>query len=226
MTDSEQPSAELAPPADPAQPAPAAIPQPCARCGGFAPLLPRWGAAWCDACLRRRDPIELAPPTAWNLFRDTFALCLRIALPGLLLMFVFGSPGVWIELHTERTTPARMYDAFVGLFGYAAVQRLAFTRMVRPELSSASDGLRTAFVRYWSVWGAQWLSSVVSLLYALLLIVPGVLRALSYMMSAALALNEGAQARNALEASEARMRGHRGATFGALVLLGLAVFAP
>lgn len=194
-------------------------PQACTRCGTFGELFDSFGRRLCAECLRRRDRIETANATTWNLVVDVLRLGQRIALPGSLLMLVFGVPSLYLEeVHTWLGT---IYDSFILVIATGTIQRLSFVRVVHGPRASFGGALGVMLARYWSVWGASLFANFSVLAYTLLLVVPGILRALSYAMCGPVALNEGIHARDSLDVSTERMAGHRTPTFLCFLVFAL-----
>jgi hypothetical protein len=186
----------------------------CPRCGDYAALQQSWSRAWCHACLARRDPIELEPPSVTSLLSGALRLSWQIGWGAPLLMFALAVPPLWAKSWLlpgtlVATAGELVYHSFVALFGIAAVVRLGFLRVVDPARASFGAACAHVLRRYPRVVLANSIALVRMLLYGLLLVVPGIVRALDYALVVPIAVNEELSVTHALDRSIARMRGRR-----------------
>jgi hypothetical protein len=201
--------------AEPERPAPAhdAPGAPCDRCGTFAPLSVRWGKRWCASCLARRSRIETAPISLANLITDTFLLFQQVAGPALAITLGL----LAIELAIRRLLPhgaagqvfAFAYGETVMVAGMMSYQRLAFARVVKGSDSTLRGAVGHVVRVFPRALAAFLLAHLISGLLMPLLVVPGVLRALSYLLVGPLALVSPLSPTRCLDWSRRLMDGHR-----------------
>jgi hypothetical protein len=181
---------------------------------------------------RSRKKAEHAVPattlSAGQLVMTTFATTARTA-PSLLALVVL-TQGPWALLEAagvfDGASDADHYR-WGGLYGLVAgvLHSGAVIWLVHGALQgegrSAVDSLLRAASRYFSLLGASLQSAIFTLLYLLLLVVPGVLKALSYAVVLPVVMLEDKNASASLARSTQLMDGHRGA-----VLLAMCVALP
>ena len=194
---------------------------PCERCGDFAELVDYDGHRLCADCMSRLSEIERTPPTAGNLLSDTARVLGRVGLPAALIVMCFDLPVVLLEVFVPDLPAlvSTLWGATVSIIGSGAVLGLAH-RAIRGEAADVGAALSRAGERASGLIGANFLSSIVVLLYSLLLIVPGIVRGLSLALVLPIALHEGTDGNTALRASTDRMMGHRAVAFVAYLLWG------
>lgn len=184
---------------------------------------------------RSRKKAEHAVPattlSAGHLLATTFATTARTT-PSLLLL-VLATQGPWALLEAagvfEGVSEAD-YIRWGGLYGLVAgvLHSGAIVWLVHGVLQGERrrvvDCLRRAWRRYFSLLGASLQAAILTLLYLLLLVVPGVLRALSYAVVLPVVMLEDKNASASLARSTQLMDGHRGAVFLTMcVVLPLAI---
>jgi hypothetical protein len=194
------------------------VPEICWRCGDYAALREHWGRRWCSSCMDRRDAIELDPPTSANLIKHSVALSLRMLWPALGLSILFSIPG--LLLHYNKPI------SFLGTLtlavpARAALQRLAFLRIVGTKPPAPWSVLRHVVKRYPTVVGTYSLVGLEVLAFSLMLVIPGIVRGFSYAVAIPVAINERVEPKLALEISSRLMTGHRLAALGAYALLDI-----
>ena len=207
---------------------------PCDRCGRFL----------CDACLASRTPprcsacqaiardpfgfltqpfaIGTALSIGWKLFSralpSLLPFALLVGIPSGLLTHAIESSGA--EVRTSLQV-GRFFDATVGLLFVGA----ALSVMVGIA-EGAPRNFGAAFKEGFSAWprmfGARFRSGLWILLFTLLLIVPGIMKAVSLAYVTEAAFREPNQ--DALENSKNLTDGRRWEVFGLLVLTGVIVF--
>lgn len=203
---------------------------PCARCGNFAPLSSKYGPALCATCIERSvDPVQKRAFDFAGLLSGTASLTRRIGPLGALLVVLAGAPITVLTHFVELPLAAtNLYDVFVLMPVQMMIVYMAFQLVVlRAERPSLSEAARRVASRYGALLAAAFVSGIVIVLFLLLLVVPGIVKALSLALVMPIALLEGADASSAMSKSTARMRGHRLALLAgylvALVPLLLAV---
>ena len=187
---------------------------PCPRCGDYALLHPSWSRTWCDACLARRDDIEIERPSVTSLLGGALRLSLQIGWLAPLLMFALTLPPLfarpWLLPGTLAAAGGELvYHGVIQILAIATVVRLGWLRVIDPASASFRNAFAHALRRYPRVVLANVIALVRMLLYMLLLIVPGIIRALDYALVVPIAVNEDVRAGNALASSITRMRGQR-----------------
>lgn len=194
---------------------------PCERCGDFAELVDYDGHRLCADCMGRLSEIERTPPTVGNLLCDTARILGRVGPTAALIVICFDLPMVLLEVFVPDlpSIASTLWGATVSVVGSGAVLWLAH-RAIRGEGADPRVALSRAGERASGLIGANFLSAIVTLLYSLLLFVPGIVRALSLALVLPIALHEGADANTALRASTDRMKGHRAVALVAYLLWG------
>lgn len=163
--------------------------------------------------------------SAGKVVSATFGLTLHHALP--LVGLVLATQGPWALLQAAGALDGiPEADAFrwEGLYGMVAgvLESGAIVWVVAGamggERRGVGDALRRAGRRYFSLLGASLQSAIWTLLYALLLVVPGVLKALSYAVVLPVVMLEDKGASASLARSTQLMDGHRSAAFVAMCI--------
>jgi len=177
---------------------------------------------------KAEHPVPTATVSAAGVIATTFAVTLRSLGP--LLALVALTQGPWALLEAagifEGTPDADVYR-WGGLYGLVAgvLHSGAIVWLVHGALQgerrSVVECLRRAARRYFSLLGASLQAAIWTLVYLLLLIVPGILKALSYAVVLPVVMLEDKNASASLARSTQLMDGHRGA-----VLLAMCVAAP
>lgn len=174
-----------------------------------------------------RDADPLACPdapamTAGSLLAGSLALLRTIAPRAVPLVLAFQSPLMVGEMLSERP----LDQSLSILWGLAllvcdgAVLGIA-AQAQRGAPMAIGRALRAALVGYGAMFVTALVAEILTLLFALLLLVPGVMRLLSYSVAIPIALHEGRIGRDACDHSEARMHGHRLAALGPTLLAWL-----
>ena len=165
-------------------------------------------------------PVEPGPFTAGRVLAATASLTTRTAGPLLALVAITQGPWAVLELSGVVSTGSDSdYYRWSGLYGlvFGVLQSGAIIWLVhgavQGEHRSVTDCLRRAARSYLSLLGAALQSSIWTLLYLLLLVVPGILKALSYAVVLPVVLLEDRRASAALARSTQLMDGHRGVAF-------------
>jgi hypothetical protein len=187
----------------------------CARCGDFALLYPRWGKSWCRACLDRRDALELSAPTWSSLVHASLQLTARMTLSDWLFIAAFGvAPQLWQKLGPSQPGYSMLilwaYHLCVTLIATSALQRLAFLRVVDSDHASLREALQHVQRKYPQLLITNFAETFLPLVYAVPLIVPGVVRIFGYVLAMPIVLNENATIKAALSQSMTRTKNHRG----------------
>jgi hypothetical protein len=207
---------------------------PCDRCGTFAPLTRKFGPPLCAACVERAiPPLVRDPADLQGLLRGVLALLGSVGWRAALVAVALEVPFVALEA-VARDLPFmvnQLYGFLVGTVAEGVALHLAWQATAPGVSPSVGRAVRRVMSRYGSILGTRFLVSLQVVLYTLLLVVPGVLKALSLTLALPLAVTEEVDAGTATSRSEALMSGHRGAAFLAYcvalapAMLGFLVYA-
>lgn len=212
----------------------------CARCGRFCCLtcVEATEPLLCAACLPLvRDPLGLSrsPFSPFSAIGPGMRLALGATGAILGICVVFSVPAAFLQAlygqgddlktvaHSGVVLLSNLYDAIVGAIGSQAVLALLIARAEGRSLSISgafSEGLGN-----WArCLGATIRTSLTVLGFALLLVVPGIWKAvlLAFVSTAALRSQEV----DALERSGALVRGRWGQVFLLLLASGAALYGP
>lgn len=206
---------------------------PCQRCGRF--MCEECTASrtppYCTGCAERyQDPLGvLAKPfsivsalgNGWTLFVRTLPRLLPVALifgglAGLLTYFLHGSVG-----KDTANMITRLFDATIGLIADGA-----FLAVMVGEAEGAPRDVATSLKEGLSAWprlfGARFRSGLVILVFTLMLVVPGIMKALSLAVVTEAAYREPGS--DALENSTSLTEGRRWEILGLFMISFAAVF--
>lgn len=201
---------------------------PCSRCGTFGcdDCLTLKNPPLCADCADRRDDVlgvrgdvftfGSALRNAFTLWREAIGPMLLVGLPfaladGAATYFLEGTP-------VERL--ATVAINIVSLIATGARYRLLHAAATGGE-KTVRSAFRTGTDRFGAMFGANWRAGWIIFFFTLLLIVPGVLRALSYALVAALVVIQPDE--DPLRRSRELTHGHRGALLG-LFAIGVALW--
>lgn len=149
-------------------------------------------------------------------------LVMAVGLPAAGLMILFDLPlmalGAVVDLPPAVTG---LYSLFISIIADVAVLHLARQAITRDEPPSARVALGAATARYGTFVGARFVTNFVIGLWTVLLVVPGILKALSFFLMLPTVIHENVSGEAARSISEDRMNGRRGTLFAAMC--GLAV---
>jgi hypothetical protein len=196
---------------------------PCERCGTFAPLRELRVRHLCDACLERRHWVEREPATLRGLMRGITYLLPHVAPRALPIVLLFSVPHIALSALGVPFLISQL-TFFVSIPAYAATWNLCAQHLGGERLST-SRALADAFRAWGRLVGTTIARDFVAGIYLLLLVVPGIVKWLSFAASVPIALHESPGALGALAESERRMRGLRLPTFWALLILLIAPIA-
>ncbi len=182
----------------------------CPRCGTFATL--SWHGRrrkLCDDCIERaRHPIERSPAKTGEILRGVGTLLrqdgLRLAATAALIQL----PIAILTLVADLPPIARAFYAFATLLGTGAAIEVALQRIDGGELSIVS-AYRLAVRKWIGMIAANLFAGLIIMFLMVLLVVPGILRALSYAIVLPLIIDGEAHGVDALSLSRERMKGHR-----------------
>jgi hypothetical protein len=208
----------------------------CERCGRFL----------CEACAVTREPprcadcharvgdplgilsqpfsVDRAFANGWTLFRRTLPSIIPVAL-------LFGIPGGLLS-HVVESNPSlasrsssfdRIFDGTLGLVATGACLAL-MVGVAEGQRVSFLQALRRGFSSWPGLFGAAFRQGIQIIGYALLLIVPGIIRGVTLSLSTESAFRE--PGRDALQNSEQLVTGRRWEVFGMLagsITISLAV---
>jgi len=194
----------------------------CDRCGSFAPLQPYRNRFWCRLCFDRRLVEIGEDPTVVGLLRDSWDLFKRGVVPVLIVVVLLAAPLAWIESQvTISFRVQRLWDSSVGLLSHSLVV-WACVMVAMGRTFTGAEALGATIRRFGAVLLATIVAGFMILIYALALIVPGVMKALSLKLVVPVALFEPDA--NALERSEQLMLGRRATVMWAVVALYAGLF--
>lgn len=192
----------------------------CPRCGDFAPLLalgPEGGLRLCRACIGHMPALASEPVRVGSLVRGAFEVAWKVA-PVYLPLRLALSP-IEIAAREAGGMGLRMaIDATLGL----VLLPILFSLSER-SLDDVPIGVAVtrALKRVPSYIGTSLVVGVEVLLRLVLLVVPGILRALDLMLAGPLVVLDQKDSRDAIDTSTAWMSGKRGVAAGTLLLLFL-----
>jgi hypothetical protein len=152
-----------------------------------------------------------------------FQLLRVVGLPAVLLVTLAELPMSIFEFVVPDVPFAlsNLWGFFVGTAAEMVVLHLAWQAIATREQQVAVGAAVSAVgQRLGALLGTRFFSNLLTLLYSLLLVVPGVMKALSLTLAMPIALHEGADANAAMAASTARMEGHRWTALFAYCLAG------
>jgi hypothetical protein len=184
----------------------------CDRCGNFAELTRVGPRALCGVCLARSDT------SAGVLVRESWAVLKTVWAPVALILLCVHLPVAMGELFASVPFAIdQLHGTTFGLWASWTAQLLAL-RAYRREPLLPGDAITRTLRLAPRLWMTDLLAFLLIALFFVLLIVPGVLRALSYAVASLIILREGCRPREALRMSAMRMRGLRGAAFAAYLV--------
>jgi hypothetical protein len=200
----------------------------CGRCGTFAPQAPFWGRLLCADCVSREPALFSAPPTAASLLDAARVLFGRVGLKILLLNAVAAMPGALAELKGIEWSGMRFPEFMLEIAVGGVCTHLALQAAANDKSVSFKQACGAVGRKFGLLIGTSFLGGLTALFFALLLVVPGFLRLLSYTLSTPIALLERPDGSyDALKRSTERMAGHRWAAFGAyMAVLGVTFLLP
>jgi hypothetical protein len=199
----------------------------CGRCGTFAPRLPFWGRMLCADCMSRETGLFAPQVTTRSLLSATWQLFGRVGLTILLINAVGAVPSALLELSGADGAGARLPETLLQIAVSSVCVHLAVQSAVSPGSASVGGAFSALGRWFWRVVGSSFLGGIIALFFALLLIVPGVMRLMSYALSIPIVLFERTDGSyHALEVSAKRMHGHRWAAFGAYMVVACATLLP
>ncbi|MCY1079193.1 hypothetical protein [Archangium lansingense] len=204
---------------------------PCERCGRFlceACLASRTPPR-CEPCdVRARDPLGLlalpfsiggALSTGWKLFARTLPQILPISV----LFGIFGGLITYaIEANGGKSNSAdRIFDATVGLVSVGAYLAL-MVGVAEGAPRTLGSALKEGLGAWPRLFGARFRSGLLILLFTLLLVIPGIMKAVSLAVATEAAFREPNL--DALDNSTQLTEGRRWEVFGLFVVCYAIVF--
>jgi hypothetical protein len=195
----------------------------CERCGRFLCQACR---AWeqpprCAPCsVRLADPLGILaqPFSITNALRHGWRLFVG-ACPGILgVAVIFSIPSGLLTYALESaglSSNGRIYDATLGLMGVGASLAL-MVGVAEGRRYSVLQALGEGFRAWPRLFGARFRSGLWILLFGLLLVIPGIIKAVSLALATEAAFRE--PTRDALENSSALTQGRRWEVFGMVLL--------
>ena len=181
----------------------------CPRCEKHADLFWHGRRELCQACIDAvRTPLETEPITFGSLVRGTLDLVKRVGVHALAITLLFQLPLTAITVTSEAGTAIAVAWAFVALIAMGMIIDVALQHVTDGRVSMGG-AIRRALGVYIGLLFAALVSQILVLAFALLLVVPGIMRALSYAIVFPLILDGDATSTDALGVSKERMKGHR-----------------
>lgn len=205
----------------PGPPAETVAPTPCDRCGTFASLSPLRGQLLCEACTERvLHPIERAPMGTASLLSGVWEIWRVLWWRALLLVVAFELPFLLITALVPAAQAVDRFSWFVTVLADGALILLVM-QVIEGRTVSARGALSEVTTRWGAIIWASLLSNLIIGLFTLLLIVPGVLRALSYLLVLPVVLHDEGRGSDALSSSSKLMEGSRSHVFVTWLVLFL-----
>lgn len=157
--------------------------------------------------------------TLGELVRDASRTLARTAHLTIPLVVAFEIPLVLLEFADDEPLDFSVTALYglVGMISEGAVLVLAEQALREAELAPGA-ALRTSLGAFGRNFVTGLVSNLLVMLWALLLIVPGVWRALTYVLAVPIAIHEGRMGREACDLSAERMKGRLGPALVALAL--------
>lgn len=196
--------------------------EPCPRCGTYAEL--RWHGRreLCEDCIERvKHPIETTPVTAGEILSGTTQLLGAVGLPALLVTVLIQLPAAALIASGDAGTVLTALYGLVSIFGTGVVIDLALQHIDREKKIRIVAAARVALGSWLGLIAAGLISGLIVMVFALLLIVPGILKALSYAIVYPLVVAGDAGGVDSLALSKERMKGHRTQAFLAFLVAWL-----
>jgi ribosomal protein S27AE len=194
--------------------------EPCPRCGTYAELSDHGPRRLCAECVARgTHPVERTPMATWPLLEGVATLLGAMGLRGAVAVVLLQLPAAMLTVAMPGVTTA-LASMLATLLGTGVVTALGLEEVDGPGTSRLAHAGATVLGRVGPLIGGTVLANVIIGLLALLCLVPGVVRALSYMLVVPLILRGEHGVRDALRASRIRMHGSRARIFPAVLLVG------
>ncbi|MDF1564582.1 MAG: hypothetical protein P1V51_16170 [Deltaproteobacteria bacterium] len=207
-----------APPPRPAEPTP------CDRCGTFEDLRPMRGQMLCAPCSEKvLHVIEREELSVGSLLSGVWMMLKELWLPCLALVAIFELPLLLLTALVPEAETVDRFSWFITIIADGAMIILAL-RLIEGREATVGIALSETMKRWGAMIWASILSNLITLLFTLLLIVPGVLRALSYAVILPVVLTDRGKGADALSDSAAMMEGHRAPVFVTWLTLFAAPF--
>jgi hypothetical protein len=201
----------------------------CPRCGSFAVLRTQLGRSFCAECWAR---VIEPGVSVGQVLGDVRRLSARLLLKSWLALILVHLPlilgGALYRVNTGKAVPfqASSLYYFVTLFAVGAIIDVSHQVLMADRSIDWSAAWRLSTRRWGAMLGAAWLSGILTFAFALLLVIPGIVRALSYFITTPIALHEGGTASATIEQSRLRTYGHRWSILGASLALSAMGFIP
>lgn len=193
---------------------------PCERCGNFASLALVGARRLCPVCRRRSDAFESGPMEATALLGHVWQLVGPTILPATFVLFLFSLPAMLMQFAGQDGMPLTFFDGIFGMVSTAAVIHMARNALYEEPIDPKGSVLE-ALKSFADIFVANWLTGLIVFFFFLLLIIPGVLKSLSYAIVVPIVLFESHSGLDALKASAARMLGSRSSAFMAYLATSL-----
>lgn len=210
----------------PAFAAPSPFERACERCGNYAPLSAKYGPDLCAECIERTaHPIVLTGTSVSELLSGVFQLLRAVGLPAAALVTAAAVPITLVEFVFPKLPffVSSLWNFFVTTSVDMVVLHLAWQAITRREQRVAvGEAFSAVGRRLGGLLGTRFIANFVTFLFTLLLIVPGVMKAMSLFIVMPIALHEDNA--DPMSSSTMRMDGHRMNAFLAACVAGAPVF--
>lgn len=194
----------------------------CSRCGDFMSA-DATGEPLCVPCIERNMIEPLRGPLSGELvLRGVGVLSARVGFHALWITLLFAVPGYVLE-HLVPNLPAafQAINGAVALVGELAVMVLAHDVLRGRDVDvgrAFGDGLS----RYGAAFVVRFVSGLLTLLWALLFLLPGIYKAAAYSVAAPIAVFEQGTGTSAIDQSIERTRPHMFLILGSYGVLAVA----
>ena len=195
------------------KPSGASAVHPCPECGQAADLYWHGRRVLCESCIEKNThEAERGDISMGNLVKGAMALFRDVgwAVVALILTYSFVSKAILHALAFDDNTylAASFAQEIIGLIFLAAAFDLGLTRL-DGEIPSMRRSLEQGVRKFLPLFLAQILQGLIVIVHGLFLVIPGVVKALSYAVVTPLVVSGEAGAISCLHESWRRMHGHR-----------------
>ncbi|MEM9188493.1 MAG: hypothetical protein AAGF12_04930 [Myxococcota bacterium] len=168
----------------------------------------------CAQCIHDQlHPIETDPVDAGSLLRGVFQLLGMLGGRVFAMLLMIEIPLVLIAWGGDESGYAFNVYSLFSIVGTAIVVSVGLQRVDQWQDSDFRTAISHGIRKWGPILLALFASSLVILVFTILLVVPGILRALSYLLIVPLIVADDARHVDALSLSHERMLGHRARAF-------------
>lgn len=180
----------------------------CARCGNFVAWIDEREDV-CASCLPASLPEPLrAPLTVGSVGQTLLWLLPRVGPMALFVTAAFETPGVFLfSMWPEAPFQLQALYGLFTLVGELGVMVLA-NEVLHGRSIGVLDAIGRGLGRYGAVFVTRWVSNLLTLLWTLLFVIPGIYKAAQYSLAPALALFEDTSGSAAVDRSIERTKPH------------------